>query len=461
MIRSVEDAAAWLEGLINVEQRPDWPYARLGLEPIRVLLERLGNPHHGLSVIHVAGSKGKGSTALLAEAVLTAAGERIGTFTSPHLERWTERFRVGSREVEGPLLAAAVDRVRTEVEALRESGGGQVPTFFDATTAAALVCFREAGVERAILEVGLGGRLDSTNVVHPQVACITSIELEHTDKLGETHAAIAGEKAGILKRGVPAVVGALPEDASEVVAARAAALDVDVAWAGRDFSSECLEEGPDGMRVRLADGALQLEARLPVLGAHQAGNAALAVACVRRAGGHDDEAVAAAAIRGFARVELPGRVECLGRDPVVLVDAAHTAVSARSLARVLAPLERGRTRLVLSVSAGKQLEAILDALLPLADELTVTRAEPRRSLAPDEVAAAVRARGTGPDVRVVPNPHLALRAARDGLGAGDCLCVAGSVYLAGIARCVLREPRAAAEVSVTRDGRRDPFASAG
>ncbi len=443
MIRSVEDAGAWLEGLINLEKRPDWPYSRLGLEPIRRLLERLGAPHEGLRVIHVAGSKGKGSTALLAEAVLLAAGERVGTFTSPHLERWTERVRLDGREVEQAQLAAAVERVRPHVEALREAGAGQAPTFFDATTAAALVCFREAGVERVILEVGLGGRLDSTNVVRPEVACITSIELEHTDKLGDTLGEIAAEKAGILKPGVPAVAGDLPREAREVVAARARELDVKLAWQGRDFRGEVLEEGRDGLRVRLADGPVELEVRLPVLGAHQAGNAALALACVRRAGGISDAALARAAARGLARAELPGRVELLRRAPVVLVDTAHTAASALALARVLGRLPRRRTRLVLSISAGKPTAAILEALLPLADEVSVTCAEPTRSLSAAEVAAAVRARAPGLAVRVFSTPDLALGAAADGLGPEDCLCAAGSVYLAGIARRVLREPQTA------------------
>jgi dihydrofolate synthase/folylpolyglutamate synthase len=441
MIHSIEDAGAWLEGLINLEKRPDWPYSRMGLEPIRLLLGRLDAPHEGLRVIHVAGSKGKGSTALLAEAVLLAAGARVGTFTSPHLERWTERVRLDGREVEPLRLAAAVERVRPHVEALRRSGPGQAPTFFDATTAAALVCFQEAGVERAILEVGLGGRLDSTNAVRPEVACITSIELEHTDKLGDTLGEIAAEKAGILKPGVPVVAGDLPREARAVVEARARELGVTPAWEGRDFRAELLEEGPEGLRVRLLDGGLELEVRLPLLGAHQASNAALALACVRRAGGIPQAALAEAAVRGLGRAELPGRVELLGRAPVVLVDAAHTAASARALARALAGLPRRRTRLVLSISAGKHTAAILEALLPLADEVSATCAEPVRSLPADRLAAAVRERAPGLEVRAVAAPDRALRAAAEGLGSEDCLCVAGSVYLAGIARRVLRQPK--------------------
>jgi len=434
----VEQAGAWLEGLINRERRPDWSYARLDLEPVRRLLARLGDPQRGLSILHVAGSKGKGSTVLLAEALLGAAGERVGTFTSPHLERWTERFRIGGGEVEGERLAAAVERLRPHAEALRAEAPGNAPSFFDVTTAAALLLFREAGVDRALLEVGLGGRLDSTNAVTPAVCCITSIELEHTDKLGETLGEIAGEKAGILEPGVPVVTGDLPPDAAAVVEARAGALGAPLARLGREISVDRVRAGPEGLRFRVADGAFELEAELPLLGAHQAANAALALACVRRLpGGPGDAALRDAARKGFAAARLPGRVEVLGRAPWRIADGAHTAASAAALARALAPLPRRRARLVLSVSAGKDLAAILAAVLPGFDEVYVTRAEPTRSLAPAEVAAAVRAAAPGVRVHAVPNPFLAVRAAREGLGEEDLLCATGSVYLAGIARRVL------------------------
>ena len=450
VIRDVREAGDWLESLINLEKRPDWPYTRLGLAPIRELLRRLGDPQQGLAVVHLAGSKGKGSTALWAESLLRAAGQRVGTYTSPHLERWTERVRLDGREVEGAQLAAAVEAVRREVEQMREAEPEHAPTFFDALTAAALLCFHQAGVETTVLEVGLGGRLDSTNVVLPRVTCVTSIELEHTDKLGSTLAAIAAEKAGILKPGVPAVVGELPDEALAVVEARAAEIEAPLSRAGLDFRARVIEQGGDGMRVRFDDGGVAVEVQLPVLGAHQAGNAALALACVRRMGGIGEAALAEATKLGFATARLPGRVEILGRAPLRIVDSAHTRASARALAGVLAQLPRRRTHLVLSVSAGKQLGEILDALLPLADELTVTRAEATRSLAPAEVAAAAARTAPGLPTRVVPNPHLALRAAAEAAAPEDCICATGSVYLAGIARRVLAAPEPATGGSVSR-----------
>jgi dihydrofolate synthase/folylpolyglutamate synthase len=431
----IAEAEAWLAGLINVERLPDLRRARLSLAPIRSLMARLGDPQQRLRVLHVAGSKGKGSTAMLAEALLREAGLSTGVFTSPHLLRWTERFRVDGAEVSGATLAGALTRIRPDVDLLRE--GDDPPSFFDATTAAALLLFAEAGVDVAVLEVGLGGRLDSTNVVTPAVAAITSIELEHTEKLGDTLAAVAGEKAGIAKPGAPLVVGALAPEALEVVTARAAEVGAPLVVAGRDFEARVLEEAPDATRFAFRDGPVALEARLAWPGPHQVGNAAIALAAVRRLGVLDDAALPERARRALARVRLEARAEILGRRPWLVVDGAHTAASAASLAQVLARLPRARAHLVLSVSAGKDLGALCRALLPHFQAVTVTRAEPIRSLQPTEVAAAVRAAGPGVDLRVVPNPHLAVRAAREALGADDLLCATGSVYLAGIARAVL------------------------
>jgi dihydrofolate synthase / folylpolyglutamate synthase len=429
------EAEAFLEGLINLERSPDPRRVRLSLAPIRALLARLDHPQRGLRILHVAGSKGKGSIVLLAETLAREAGLRVGAFTSPHLSRWTERFRLDGREVEGGRLAHAVARLRPHVEALR--GGCEMPSFFDATTAAALLLFADARVDLAVLEVGLGGRLDSTNAVDPAVCCVASIELEHTEKLGHTLAAIAREKAGIIKTGVPLVMGPLPEEAAAEVEARAREEGAPLSAFGRDFHADVLDEGLEGSRARLRDAELDVEVMLPCLGVHQVTNAALALACVRRLSVASAEALPAIARRAFAGARLPGRVEVVSRSPFVVIDSAHTAASARALARVLARIPRLRSHLVLSVSAGKDLRALCAALAPQADTVTVTRADPIRSLTPQEVAAAVRALAPAAEVRIVPNPHLALRAARAALAPADLLCATGSVYLAGIARQVL------------------------
>lgn len=438
---ALQAAEAYLDSLVNHERRADWPYARLGLEPIRALLARLGHPERELSVVHIAGSKGKGSTALWVEAILSAAGERVGTFTSPHLARWTERFRVGGRELDGDALAAVVARVRPHVDALRRARPDDAPTFFDATTAVAIASFAEAAVDRAILEVGLGGRLDSTNAVTPAVTCITGIELEHTDKLGSTLAEIAREKAGILKPGLPLVLGPVAPEVRAVIRARAAELDAPVAELGRDFRVEIRDRSLDGMEIHWSGADAVVGAMLPVLGRSQAANAALAIAAVRclRPDWTPDE-FAQVVSSGLKNAVLPARAELLRRGPWIVVDAAHTPASARELVDVLAALPFRELHLVLSVSADKDLGTLLETLLPLATEITVTRALAARSLEPRVIAAAIRtqqALRADAALRVVPNPHLAVRAARESLRPEAGLCVTGSVYLAGIARELL------------------------
>jgi dihydrofolate synthase/folylpolyglutamate synthase len=453
-IRTAAEAGAWLESLINHERQPDFRYERLDLGPIRALLGRLGHPERSLSVVHVAGSKGKGSTCLLIEAVLRAAGERVGTFTSPHLERWTERFRIDGREVGGTALARAVERVRPHVEAVRTERPAEAPTFFDATTAAAFVLFAEARVDRVVLEVGLGGRLDSTNVVDPAVTVITHIELEHTDKLGDSLGAIAREKAGILKPGVPCVVGALAPEADAVVRERASEVGAPLQRLGRDFFVEREDHerggGEDAERTAARPGLGRRFAYresdftvdglvLGVLGAHQVDNAGLALAAVRRLGVHAPEVLAAGARAALARAVLPARLERIGDRPTVIVDAAHTPASARSLAIVLGELPAARRHVLLSISRDKDPRAILDALAPATDELWLTRSEPVRSLDPAALAAVAKERLPGVIVHAIEDPGEAVRAAHAALAPDDLLCCAGSVYLAGAARRTLRE----------------------
>jgi len=446
-IANLRDAAAYLDGLINRERDPAYAYARLDLRPIHALLERLGRPEQSLSVIHVAGSKGKGSTCLFAEAILMSLGERVGCFTSPHLESWVERFRVDGKPVEDALLVQAISRIRPIVDELRAGPRETLPSFFDATTAAAFLLFAEAGVDRALIEVGLGGRLDSTNVVDPVVTCITSIELEHTDKLGETEAEIAGEKAGILKPDRPAVLGSLRPDASRVIRTRARELDVPVVAWGEDFEVTSTPAASGGRDFVFREGAgsgstFEIRTTLATRGAAAMSNAALAIASVRALDAYPDAEVESASVEALARCVLPARIEVLSNDEEVIVDAAHTAESARVLAKELESLAPDGIELILSVSSDKNLDALLDALLPMTHRVWVTRAEPTRSMATDVLAKGVRERAPGLRVEAVEDPENAARRARSALSAGSKLCAAGSVYLAGAVRRALGPPPA-------------------
>ena len=443
-LETLADATGYLDGLINRERRSDYAYSRLDLRPIEALLDGIGRPDRSLSVIHVAGSKGKGSTCLLTESILLALGERVGTFTSPHLESWVERFRIDGVPIDEARLVAAVERVRPVVEVLRSGAREFVPSFFDATTAVAFLVFAEAGVDRAVIEVGLGGRLDSTNVVAPAVTCITSIELEHTDKLGHTEAAIAGEKAGIIKSDVPVVLGLLRPEAERVIRARAKELGAPVVALGEVFRivDEAIAERREATPLILeADGHPRLVARIASPGRIARLNAALAIACVRTLGVYDPVAIAEASVRALANCRLPARVERLAQDPRVLVDAAHTEESARALAEALTELAPGGFELLISISSDKDLDRVVRPLLAGAHAVWATRADPSRSLPAADLAARIEGilDGMGRVLRVecVSDPELASRRAREGLSEGRLLVAAGSVYLAGIARRVL------------------------
>ncbi len=443
-LETVADAAGYLEHLINREQRPGFSYARLDLRPIQALLDRLGRPEESLSIIHVAGSKGKGSTCLFAEAILLELGERVGTFTSPHLESWVERFRLDGRPVSSDRLIEAVRRVRPIVEDLRVGPRETLPSFFDATTAVALLIFAEAGVDRALIEVGLGGRLDSTNAVRAAVTCVTSIELEHTDKLGETEIEIAGEKAGILKSGTPVVVGALRADAARVVRERAAAVGAAVIGLGEQFRVEPRVDPAAVNAFRFqtigaSDCNFEIDADTRVPGEAAIENAGLAIACVRALGVHSDDALAAAVRRALPRCELPGRIEVLANDPEVIIDSAHTAQSARVLAGALEKLAPNGVELMLSISSDKNLGALLDALLPQTRRVWVTSADSSRSVDVEVLANRIREHSPAMPVEVVVDADAAARRARTELESGLRLCVAGSIYLAGIVRRVLAD----------------------
>jgi len=444
-LETLADATSYLDGLINRERRAGFRYERLDLRPIRALLDPLGRPEQSLSVLHVAGSKGKGSVCLFAESILLELGESVGTFTSPHLESWVERFRIDGRPVEEARLVEAVERVRPHVEKLRAGSRETLPSFFDATTAVAFLLFAEAGVDHALVEVGLGGRLDSTNVVSPRVSCITSIELEHSDKLGDTEAEIALEKAGILKPETIAVLGALGAEADRVIRDRATALAAPVRALGEAFRVESRHDrsrepasGLEANSFRYVEReGFSIEVDLLMPGEPARSNAAIAIACVRALNAHCAEALRDAARRALGSVRLPGRIEVLAADPAVVIDSAHTARSACALAIALEALAPKGFDLLLSVSSDKDLAAVLDPLLPKAHRVWTTRADPIRSLDAQTLAGRILDRAPALEVCAVEDPVEAVHRARAALSEGLVLCTTGSVYLAGLARRIL------------------------
>ena len=320
-LRSLEDAERYFEGFINRERNPDFSYERLGLQPVRALLDAVGNPQDDFPCVHIAGSKGKGSVALCTDRLLRAAGIATGTYTSPHLESWRERFLLSGRPVEPELLVATLRLLQPAADRLRAAGELR-PSFFDVSTALAFLLFSRAEVQAGVIEVGLGGRLDSTNVVRSRVSVITSIHLEHTDKLGSTLAEISFEKAGILRREVPVLHGPLRPEAFGVLMARAVAQNAPL----EEVRATETELTSSGLRFRLTD---RREIRSPVLGRHQANNLALGI---RAAEIFLRRPLLPAELRELETLVLPARIERIGD---VVLDCAHTPDSARALRQTL------------------------------------------------------------------------------------------------------------------------------
>lgn len=411
---------------------------KLGLENISRLCAALGHPEQAFTSIHIAGTNGKGSVAAMVHAGLVAAGIRAGRFISPHLVDLTERFVIGAEPVDAADLERAVGDVLDRADALRSSGELAVhPTFFEATTAVAFELFRRARVDVAVIEVGLGGRFDSTNVVPAPVGAITSIGLDHQDLLGDTLEAIAFEKAGIIKPGMTVVTGALPDEARTVVAAVA-----------RERQARLIESA-DGARAEggMSDGRAVVaivtpEGRygpltLALRGEHQIGNALVAVRLlesVREAGIR----VAGDAIeRALTEVEWPGRLELieLPEGPRVLLDAAHNVDGAAALAAYLDRWHPERPALVIGVMRDKDVAGIVRALLPRVSSVVATAADTPRALPARELAARIAAEDPPVPVRAEPD---AIAAVEQALTPGQTVCVTGSIYLVGAVRDRLR-----------------------
>lgn len=415
-------ALDWLLGRINYERSAVIPYQerQLKLDRMRQLLTRLGQPDAGLKIVHVAGTKGKGSTSAMITGILGAAGFRTGLFSSPHLDRIEERFAVDGEPCSAAELAALVDRVRPAVRAMDEEAAGEGeptggPTYFEVTTAMALVHFVERGVDAAVLEVGLGGRLDSTNVCLPAVSVITTISFDHMKQLGYTLAAIAREKAGIIKPGVPVVCGVLEPEAQGVIAEVARAHGCRLIQLGRDFEftyqtprQRRQGEGETRRQDEVSEltslsGELDFEYHVPgqeqrlenvsiaMRGRHQAMNAAIALAAVAELR-HQGWCVSTEAARnGLGRAKLPARVEVIASDPTVVLDAAHNPASARALVESLAELpSAARRTLVVSISRDKDVRAIVRELVPHFDRFLVTQyQENPRAMRANELARMI------------------------------------------------------------------------
>jgi dihydrofolate synthase/folylpolyglutamate synthase len=387
---------------------------KFGLASIRALLARLGNPDHAFRSIHIAGTNGKGSVTAMVDSVLRRAGYRSARYTSPHLIDLSERFVIAGTAVDRAELTRAAEDVRQAIEgAIADGTLSAKPTFFEATTAMAFDMFRRAGVDFAVIEVGLGGRLDSTNVIHPIVTAITSIDFDHQQYLGTTLGDIAGEKAGIIKPGVPVVVGDVAPDAFAVIERIAR------------------ERGAELIRSDAAPrdyGTIALGLR----GAHQVRNARVAMRLLETLERLGVTIGERAIIDGLTTVTWPGRLEhrrlADGRE--LILDAAHNPAGASALASYLRGLEAGggKPTLVFAAMRDKDVDGMLMVLLPAIGRVVVTRPSNPRAADPEELAARIRALQPALVVEIVPSPSAAVARAA---ALSPLVVVAGSIFLLG------------------------------
>jgi dihydrofolate synthase / folylpolyglutamate synthase len=394
---------------------------KLGLENIRALLARLGHPDRHLRILHVAGTNGKGSVCAALAEVLHQGGYVTGRYTSPHLHSFTERIQIDGEPIaEGEVAALTAE--------IRVAAAGIPATFFEFTTALALLYFARKQVEWVVLEVGMGGRLDATNAVNPRLCLITPICLDHAEHLGADLAAIAAEKAGILKPGVPVVIGRQPPAALQVLLERAAALGAPVILLGREFdaSSQGATWTYRGQGAQLSG----LVAGLP--GAHQLDNLAQALAGLERLQSAGLRLSQEALRLGVARVRWPGRLEWWRGEGEVLLDGAHNEGGAGVLAQYLSTLECRGIHWVVGLKGDKRPAALLAPLLPLVSAVYCTVPPVEDAVAPAELAALAAAADV--PATSYPEAATALAAALAARQPGEIVLVAGSLFLVAAAR---------------------------
>ncbi len=449
--KAYQAAIDYLYDRINYERTTDQPYnqSNFRLSRMERLLVELGNPQQSAPVVHIAGSKGKGSVAWLMAECLRRSGYRTGLYTSPHLIKLEERFVINGEVISEPLLIQAVDVVRPAAMRIAGQGHGHA-TFFELTTAMAWWLFRAASVDINIIEVGLGGRLDSTNVCWPALSIITSISYDHQQQLGNTLSEIAAEKAGIIKPGVPVVSGATHPEASDVISKISKERGCKLLQLGRDFSVTHANSGQSrgGYKQRLLayqpssstwpHGHARKAMELRLLGKHQLSNAGVVIAGLDILREHGWQIPESAIEAGLATTQVPGRIEIVDEKPTTIIDTAHNEASIAALIDALDEHFPQKKRIVVfSASRDKKCLEMLEMLMGSFQEIILAqfhinpRAQPAESL--QSMAEAIHRTKPSPLTQhwnVIEDSALALKTALDRAAPDDLIVVTGSFFLA-------------------------------
>jgi len=398
------------------------------LRRVEELLARLGSPHLEAKSVHIAGTKGKGSTAAMVASALTTSGYTTGLYTSPHLNTLRERFRVDGEFITEGELVSVVERLKPEVEAVNQRATYGELTTFELLTALAFAHFKLKGVDFQVLEVGLGGKYDATNIIKPEVCIITSISFDHTEVLGNTLTEIATEKAGIIKPDCVVVLSSQPDEVVAVIKKVCHSQGVELVRVGKDVTWQSLgfDNKRQSLEVKGRLGGYKLS--IPLLGQYQLGNAATAVAALEVLAARGFDISRDGIIDGLARVSWAGRFQILSQHPLMIVDGAHNPDSARKLRESLAQyFDFDRAILVTGVSFDKDIDGIVSELVPLFDKVIVTRSRHPRVMALDQLTAAFGRQGV--EAQAAESIPEALSLARSIAGARDLICVAGSLFV--------------------------------
>ncbi len=425
-------AEEYLNSFINYERIAGIPYAQrdYGLDHVEELLSRMADPQLAARTVHVAGTKGKGSVSAMIAQVLSASGYKTGLYTSPHLLNLRERIRVDGTLISEAEFAAIIDEIKPFIEAMRQDTYFRLPTYFEVLTVLAFVYFQKKRLDFQVLEVGLGGRLDATNVVARPVVCIiTSISLDHTQILGNTLGEIAREKAGIIKPGCWVVLSPQPEEAASVISEICREKEAKVVQVGKDVTWHKI--GGD-----LYHQSLVIEGRkniydfsIPLLGDFQLENAATAVTALEILASAGFAISAANIVQGLARVKWPGRFQILQQHPIVLVDGAHNVASIKRLvSNIKAYFTHKKVFLVFGTSSDKDIPGIINELIPLSPQVIVTRSSHSSRATPTAtLAAEFTKQGIEPETKETVAE--AISRALSLADRTDIICVTGSLFV--------------------------------